>query len=164
MHPGTPGQAVALRVSSPLLKARGLRSALVSWMFLRVFPQFSAPGRAHPVPSALGTGCRAHEGVRMRGSSSSSPLSARSKYRGVCSVPTLAGLTCMDRLSSCVCSPARGCYLLASLIFLNLYICFYKFSRKLRSNLFHPVIPLQLPPVHFIILFFFFLAGTSCIM
>lgn len=109
----------------------------------------------HPsVP--VGAGWRAHEGVRTRGSSSS-PSSARSKYRGVCSVPTPRGAHVHG---PCLRSPARDCYPLASLIFPNLYICFCKFSGKLRSNLFHPVIPSPPPPrVRFI-----FLVNTSCIM
>lgn len=75
----------------------------------------------------------------------------------------LTGLMCMNRVSSCLRSPAWDCYPFTSLIFPNLYICFRKFSRKLRSNLFHPVIPscvASLPPPPC----FFSLADTSCIM
>lgn len=72
---------------------------------------------------------------------------------GCAAVPSLTQLTSMEWGSSCLGSPAWHCYPLTFVIFPNLYIyMFCKFSRKLRSNLFPPVIPLH-PPVSFIFFF-----------
>lgn len=152
MHPGTPRRAVAAKVFSPLPKARGLLSALVWWRFMRVSPQFLAPGQAHPcrlpcpsIPRCL----RVPVGVPTRGCArEAAPLLHHHLVRntmGRATFPPLAGLMCTDWVSSRLRSPAWDCYPLASLVFPNLYICFCKFSGKLRSNLFHPVIP-SLPP------------------
>lgn len=96
-------------------------------------------------------------GVPTRGCArEAAPLLHRRLVRntvGCAAFPPLAGLTCTDRVSSCLRSPARDCCPLASLIFPNLYICFCKFSGKLRSNLFHPVIPSP-PPPHVRFIFF----------
>lgn len=144
---------------APLLKARGLCSALLWWRFRRVFLQFSSPGQAHPcglpIPPAL-----VPVAVPTRGCAWEAALlllllphcELLQNPVGCAAVPPLTQLTCMEWGSSCLCSPAQHCYPLTSVIFPNLYICFYKFSRKLRSNLFPPVIPLHPPSA----LFFFF--------
>lgn len=105
--------------------------------------------RGLPRPLALGAcGCWLlcpRGGAHERQHQGFSPSAARSKYRGVCDVPTPSRAHVWELSELCLSSPARDCYPLASLICPNLYKCFHKFSGKLRSNLFHPVIPLRSP-------------------
>lgn len=163
--------AAAAKVFSCLLKARGLHLAFLWWRFRNYFffsPCLSTSGptqpRGLPRPLAPGAcGCRSlcpRGGAHERQHQGFSPSAARSKYRGVCDVPTPSRAHVWEPSELCLSSPARDCYPLASLIFPNLYKCFHKFSGKLRSNLFHPVIPLRSPlRVRFI-----FLTVTSRIM